>query len=79
MDVDQKARQLAVPTFQQIADDFGGLVTVGDVAAIVGQRMHEMLLEMHRWTLDQAGASKRKDAGRSGDAGAANPRITFDS
>lgn len=51
MTADEKARKLSIPTFRQIHDDLGGIICMGDIAAIVGQRMYDMLIEMHEWTL----------------------------
>jgi len=58
MTADEKARKLAVPTFRQIHDDFGGMISLGDIACIVGQRMHDMLMEMHEWTLSTEESNK---------------------
>jgi hypothetical protein len=54
MTADEKARKLCVPLFAEIHRDIAGLLSMGDIAAIIGQRMHDVCIEMHNWTLEQA-------------------------
>jgi hypothetical protein len=54
MNADEKARKICVPLYRDIHNDLGGTLSMGDIAAIIGQRMHDVCIEMHNWTLEQA-------------------------
>jgi hypothetical protein len=54
MTADEKARKLCVPMFAEIHRDLGGIISMGDIACIIGQRMHYACMEMHEWSLANA-------------------------
>jgi hypothetical protein len=53
MTADEKARKICVPLYAQIHQDVGRILSMGDIAAIIGQRMHDACIEMHQWTIEQ--------------------------
>jgi hypothetical protein len=54
MNADEKARKICIPLFREIHSDLGGTIPMGDIASIIGSRMHDACMEMHEWTLEQA-------------------------
>lgn len=53
MNADEQARKICVPLYRDIHNDLGGTISMGDIAAIIGNRMHDACIEMHNWTLEQ--------------------------
>jgi hypothetical protein len=54
MTANEKARKLCVPLYAEIHRDLGGIITMGDIASIIGNRMNDVCMDMHQWTLEQA-------------------------
>lgn len=54
MNSDEKARKICIPLYRDIHDDLCGTISMGDIAAIIGNRMYDACIEMHNWTLEQA-------------------------
>jgi hypothetical protein len=46
----EKVRKICVPMFAEIHHDLGGIISMGDVAAIIAQRMQDACMEMYEWT-----------------------------